>query len=705
MVDVVDPVVSVLDPVNWSSVASPVTVSGLASDDVGVDGVQVRVYDRDSSSWWDGGGWVSGSAIYLSGDVVSPGATSSGWSYDFVLGSVPASVKAYLVSVRSFDAAGNSSPWSYTNFYVGDVVDPVVSVLDPVNWSSVASPVTVSGLASDDVGVDGVQVRVYDRDSSSWWDGGGWVSGSAIYLSGDVVSPGATSSGWSYDFVLGSVPASVEAYLVSVRSFDAAGNSSPWSYTNFYVGDVVDPVVSVLDPVNWSSVASPVTVSGSASDDVGVDGVQVRVYDRDSSSWWDGGGWVSGSAIYLSGDVVSPGATSSGWSYDFVLGSVPASVKAYLVSVRSFDAAGNSSPWSYTNFYVGDVVDPVVSVLDPVNWSSVASPVTVSGLASDDVGVDGVQVRVYDRDSSSWWDGGGWVSGSAIYLSGDVVSPGATSSGWSYDFVLGSVPASVKAYLVSVRSFDAAGNSSPWSYTNFYVGDVVDPVVSVLDPVNWSSVASPVTVSGLASDDVGVDGVQVRVYDRDSSSWWDGGGWVSGSAIYLSGDVVSPGATSSGWSYDFVLGSVPASVKAYLVSVRSFDAAGNSSPWSYTNFYVGDVVDPVVSVLDPVNWSSVASPVTVSGSASDDVGVDGVQVRVYDRDSSSWWDGGGWVSGSAIYLSGDVVSPGATSSGWSYDFVLGSVPASVKAYLVSVRSFDAAGNSSPWSYTNFYVGS
>ena len=176
---------------------------------------------------------------HLSGDVTSPGALSSGWTYDFVLGAVPVSPTAYQVAARSFDAAGNYSPWTYRNFYVTDedVLPPSVSVLLPANLSSVPSPVEVSGMAGDDVGVAGVQVRVYDRDSARFWDGSGWVSGPAPNLSGDVTSPGALSSGWTYDFVLGAVPVSPTAYQVAARSFDAAGNYSPWTYRNFYVTD------------------------------------------------------------------------------------------------------------------------------------------------------------------------------------------------------------------------------------------------------------------------------------------------------------------------------------------------------------------------------------------------------------------------------------------------------------------------------------
>jgi hypothetical protein len=486
---------------------------------------------------------------------------------------------------------------------VPDVEVPVVSVLSPSDWSSVPGPVTVEGPVSDDVGVAGVQVRVYDRDSGWHWDGAAFVDGPATDLVGVVDVVGSTSTDWSYVFDLGAVPPSIQAYNVSVRAFDAAGNYSDWERVNFYVTDVVPdttlPVVSVVSPSDWSSVPGPVTVEGPVSDDVGVAGVQVRVYDRDSGWHWDGAAFVDGPATDLVGVVDVVGSTSTDWSYVFDLGAVPPSIQAYNVSVRAFDAAGNYSDWERVNFYVTDVVPdttlPVVSVVSPSDWSSVPGPVTVEGPVSDDVGVAGVQVRVYDRDSGWHWDGAAFVDGPATDLVGVVDVVGSTSTDWSYVFDLGAVPPSIQAYNVSVRAFDAAGNYSDWERVNFYVTDVVPdttlPVVSVVSPSDWSSVPGPVTVEGPVSDDVGVAGVQVRVYDRDSGWHWDGAAFVDGPATDLVGVVDVVGSTSTDWSYVFDLGLVPPSIQAYNVSVRAFDAAGNYSDWERVNFYVTEPVD------------------------------------------------------------------------------------------------------------------
>ena len=143
--------------------------------------------------------------------------------------------------------------------------------------------------------------------------------------------------------------------------------------------DVSAPLVSVSSPANWSSVAAPVVVSGSSSDDTGVSSVVLEIFDRDTGEWWDGSAWQAARSSF-DASLDAAGEVSSGWAYSFDPGSV--SSEPYWVTVRSFDAAGNASAYSYTNFTVllSDVSAPLVSVSCPANWSSVAAPVVVVGV-------------------------------------------------------------------------------------------------------------------------------------------------------------------------------------------------------------------------------------------------------------------------------------------------------------------------------------
>jgi hypothetical protein len=111
----------------------------------------------------------------------------------------------------------------------------------------------------------------------------------------------------------------------------------------------------------------------------------------------------------------------------------------------------------------------------------------------------------------------------------------------------------------------------------------VAPVVSVLSPANWSSVAAPVLVAGTASDDVGVTEVVLEIFDRDTGEWWDGSLWQVDRSSFVA-VLDDAGASSTGWSYSFDP-PVPASAP-YWVTVRAFDAAMNASAHVYTNFIV-----------------------------------------------------------------------------------------------------------------------
>ena len=221
------------------------------------------------------------------------------------------------------------------------------------------------------------------------------------------------------------------------------------------------PEVSVSSPANWSTVGSPVSVVGSATDDVGVTQVVLEIYDRDTSQWWNGSGWQAGRTSLDA--VLGAGTTSRAWSYGFSP-PVPAA-SPYWVTVRSVDGAANMSPYSYLNFTVStsDSVAPEVSVSSPANWSTVFGPIIeIAGTASDNDAVDVVRLEIYDRVTGDWWNGSGWQTGRI------TVDAMLVGTDWIYEFSPDS-PYSSEPYWVTARSFDVSGNASPYVFRNFAV--------------------------------------------------------------------------------------------------------------------------------------------------------------------------------------------------------------------------------------------
>ena len=121
----------------------------------------------------------------------------------------------------------------------------------------VTGAVTVSAAASDNVGVTKVQFTI---------DG--------------VVMAINTAAPWGFTWTI--APNSAQSapgnHVVMATAFDAAGNTSSASVSvSIAAIDTTPPTVSIVSPANGSPVAGAVTVSASASDNVGVTRVDFSV--------------------------------------------------------------------------------------------------------------------------------------------------------------------------------------------------------------------------------------------------------------------------------------------------------------------------------------------------------------------------------------------------------------------------------------------
>lgn len=190
-------------------------------------------------------------------------------------------------------------------------------------------------------------------------------------------------------------------------------------------GDTSAPTVSITTPTTASThsvTSTPVTVGGSASDNVGVTQV----------TWQNAATGGSG---------VAGGTTS--WSQSIAL-----AAGSNVITVKAFDAAGNSSIDQITVTYTppsGDTTAPTVSITGPTTsstYTATTEPVRVSGTASDNVGVVTV----------TWQNAATGDSGNA---SGTV--------SWN-----ASVELAGGSNVITVRALDAAGNSSTDTITVTY---------------------------------------------------------------------------------------------------------------------------------------------------------------------------------------------------------------------------------------------
>ncbi|MGH8706823.1 MAG: Ig-like domain-containing protein, partial [Burkholderiales bacterium] len=140
------------------------------------------------------------------------------------------------------------------------------------------------------------------------------------FLLDDAVAVTDTTSPYSTPFDTTTV--SDGSHTIAARAFDAAGNVATSSTVTVTVsngttgGDTTPPTVSVTSPANGATVSGTITVTASASDDVGVIGVQ-----------------------FLLDDAVAVTDTTSPYSTPFDTTGV--SDGPHTIAARAFDAAGN----------------------------------------------------------------------------------------------------------------------------------------------------------------------------------------------------------------------------------------------------------------------------------------------------------------------------------------------------------------------------
>jgi YD repeat-containing protein len=377
--DATPPTVSVTAPAA-GTVSGIVPVTATAADNVGVVGVQFLLDDL----------------ILQAEDGASPYAIA--WD---TTAAVPNG--AHVLKARARDAAGNVTTSAGVSVTVSntaaDTTAPAVSVTAPTGTFGGTQSVTAT--ASDNVAVVGVQFKL---------DG-------LLLGAEDTTAPYAVS--WD---TIGSTNG---AHVLTAVARDAAGNTTTSAADNVTVSnasaDVTAPTVSVT--TSPATVVGTVTLDATASDAVGVVGVQFKV---------DG-------AVLNAEDLTAPYSTS--WDTTTV------SNASHTITALARDAAGNTTTSAGVAFTVNnpavppppvDIIPPVIAFTTPTNGQTVTGTVTLVAPATDAGGVASVQFFV-DGDplgppdtvapyATTWTSVGGShvLSAKAIDLTGNVASTTVT---------------------------------------------------------------------------------------------------------------------------------------------------------------------------------------------------------------------------------------------------------------------------------------
>jgi NHL repeat/Bacterial Ig domain len=480
---------------------------------------------------------------------------------------------------------------------------------------------------------------------------------------------------------------------------------------------------AIASPANQAVLPlGPVTMTGTATDNLSVGNVEISIQDLNTGQWWNpaNSSWVdtsTRSAIAAWTSTNAP-ATSVNWRYTFhgvSLGGV------YLMQVKTRDSNGNLSQLTQRTFGmpgtsppppppppVLDTVRPDGTVTFPsTNAQLPFADVTFTGTATDDTGVDRMLVAIKRLSNNTWYTGSGSTGFSSTFVWWEAAldTPGGTSTGWSFSWTPSSrvVPGD---FRILARAVDTAGNidqalaNVPFSVTSD-APDGVAPDTTIALPADGSDLPTgSVTITGTATDDTSIASVGVTIEDTDAGTWWTGSGWAA-SPTTVTASLSSPGSATTDWSYVFGA-SAAGNYRATAVATDgsgNVDADPTGAIVAFSEAGAADTDPPVTTVGTPSPGESVAAPVMISGDATDNVGV--AQVRVAIRNNSlpngsNWWNGSGW--GPYTYVPADLSSAGEAATAWSYVF---DAPAS-GSYGLQVRSLDTSANlGSPAAWQNF----
>src|SRR5437867_17501 len=254
-------------------------------------------------------------------------------------------------------------------------------------------------------------------------------------------------------------------YFAATAYNSSLGESGFSNEVSKALADTTPPTVSLTAPAAGATVAGTITVSASATDNVGIVGVQFKL------------------------DGVNLGAEDTTNAYSISWNSTLAANGTHTLTAVARDAAGNTAPASAVSVTV-DNAPPLLSSVASTSISSSAATFTWATDEASDSQVEYGTTTAYGQVSAL---------ASALVTSHSVGLSGLSAS---------------TVYHYRVKSRDAVGNlavSSDFTFTTLAAPDTIPPTVSMTAPAAGSTVAGTVTVSASATDNVGVVGVQFKL--------------------------------------------------------------------------------------------------------------------------------------------------------------------------------------------------
>ncbi|KAB0666917.1 DNRLRE domain-containing protein [Oryzomonas japonica] len=299
---------------------------------------------------------------------------------------------------------------------------------------------------------------------------------------------------------------------------------------------------------------------------------------------------------------------------------------SYTLQAKAYDAAGNVGQSGVVSVTVAgsDTTAPTVSVTSPATGSVVSGTVTIAATASDNVGVSSVEF---------------YENGALLYA--------ANTAPYNYSWNTTSIANG--SYTLSAKAYDASGNIGQSSNVSVTVNNVVaDTTAPTVSSFSIPATATSLTVaisSFTASDNVGVTGYLVTA------------------------SSTAPSASASGWSSTAPTSFTFSAAGSKTAYAWAKDAAGNVSAAKSGSVTITlpDTTAPTVSITAPAAGVTVGGTVSVTASASDNVGVSKVE-----------------------FYANNILQSSSSAAPYSFSWNTASVANG--SYSLSAKAYDAAGN-------------
>ncbi len=634
------PVVLIKEPLSFSDILNgDITIKGEVADKFRIDSVEVLLFDGDGNEypWNEGGVSEDEENRKLLEDM------TNSWSFVFDSKSYTETTGTYRFQVIATDYAGNSNTYFYeysellsansdNSFSVDELelleregnagdLSLTGSIIEALREEQILMdidqdydlPYYEFDTPSEDsmTLTDSLQAfgRVLDDDGVSIstieisLDGGSWT---AVDEAPDSDS---TVASWSHDLsALGE-----GQYTLQIRSEDIYGKASE-SEELVFVIDSSGPSIAIDSPESGSYKNSAFSVSGTATDNIGVHYIQMSV---------DGGDYEA----VVTWDIADPIPDEYSWTAPVPL----LDDGSHTINFRAVDF---SNRYYTQSFLVNiDTADPVVTYLSPQDSDTVNGWIQIHGSTSNQSSISQMVLTVSDGTLSNSYTLDDDVNEFDKNDDLDSILTGSTPSGsdstryfW-YKNIDTTLYADNQPLIVSVDVLDIAGNSVTSSLSVDMDQDTDLPVfyfdnldtgagVTAMD----NSFSGSPSLIGRIQDDDGVETSSIEVEVDESGTW------------------VTPTISGSGLSVSWEYPIYSLSQGAHTFRIRAHDIYSDTLTVTDLIPYIYDTGAPTIS-LNEITWGSssltsgfqgtyVNSNPTIYGTASDGIAVASVDVNI-----------------------------------------------------------------------------